>query len=157
MLSCNKNKADNVVIEVSTSGCYKSCPVLDLRFNHNEIYLNFIKNNYKKGTYKYKLTNQELSKIDSLLSIINIHSLKESYTSHRSDMQIYSTRILIENEEKEVLFYDNEAPENYENLVDFLINLGKNNKLKKINIVLNLKTREKVKIIKLPVPPIPKF
>ncbi len=156
MLSCNENKADNIVIEVSTSGCYKSCPILDLRFNHNEIYFNFIKNNYKKGTYKYKLTNQELSKIDSLLSIINIHSLKESYTSHRSDMQIYSTRIVIGNKEKEVLFYDNEAPKNFENLVDFLINIRKNKELEKTNIMLNLKTREKVKILKLPVPPIPK-
>ena len=71
-------------------------------------------------------------------------------------MQIYSTRIVIGNKEKEVLFYDNEAPKNFENLVDFLINIRKNKELEKTNIMLNLKTREKVKILKLPVPPIPK-
>jgi hypothetical protein len=154
IFSCKESEIKDKLIEVSTSGCYRSCPVLDLQFKQKTIYFNWIKNNDKLGTFKYELNDQELSKIDDLLSKVDVNTLRESYTSHRNDMQIYSTRFLIGKKEKEVLFYDDEAPVNYESLIDYLISLG-DNSIKEIDKTLNVKTREKVKILDISIPPLP--
>lgn len=155
LLSCSSNKVEPLIIEVSTSGCYSTCPIVDVKFEKGEVYYNFINYNEKVGIYKYALTDTEISKIDSLLYSIDFDNIKEEYISHRNDMQIYNTKIIHKGFEKKIYFYEDEAPKPYENLIQYLIGLG-SQEVKRIDTVIEYATRKKVGVINMPIPPMPK-
>ena len=152
MLSCSNESIPT--IGISTSGCYKSCPIFDLKLDSNTIYFIWIKNSNRKGFYSYSLNKEESSKVSNILSDINIDELQSEYSSNRVDMQVYNTMLFSNGIEKEVLFYEGEAPLKYQKLVDYLIKLG--SKATTNAKPFKSRTREKVKIIDVPIPPIPK-
>lgn len=126
-----------------------------MKFENGIVYYDLIKYNEKEGTYKYLLREKEISKINSLLSAVSIDSLKENYTSYRNDMQTYNTSLLTDGTKMKVYFYDGEAPVEYQNLIDYLIGLRKNN-LVKIDSIINISTRKGMELINIPIPPMPK-
>jgi len=150
--NCKKNT--NIELEISTSGCYKNCSILDAKLINNILYFNFIKNNKYVGLYKYKLNKNESNKIISLVNSIQSDSLKKEYTSHISDIQTYNTKLKYKDKIKNVFYFNNSAPKEYQNLINFVLNLKKK-KLSKTDTVIKFQTRNKVKIINLPPPPNP--
>lgn len=149
VLSCSTEST--IIIEISTSGCYKSCPVFDLKLDNDTIYLNLIKKTQKKGYYRYVLNKKEHSKIKQMLSNVNIHKLQDEYSSHKVDMQVYNTMLLTNQSKKEVFYYEGEAPVDYQKLINYLIQLG--NKATIRTEAFETKTRKRVKILDIPIPP----
>lgn len=153
-ISCGTSKK-SFVIEASSSGCYGSCPILDLKFRNGEIYYNLIKYNKKEGLHKYILTERENYVLDSLFLKINFNTLKNKYISFRQDMQVYNTRILIRDKEKYIYYYKDDAPTPYENLIDYLIDLKEKDIIALNDTIIYFPTREKFKNVDMPIPPMP--
>lgn len=153
--SCNqKDKSNLKSVRISTSGCFKTCPILDVKLDDNVVYYNLIEFNDKKGVYKYELTLDEISNLDSLIKNISLSSLKNEYASNTPDVQIYNTSFLYKGVKKEVFFFENEAPKEYLNFINYLISLKDKAKVK-VDTILRVKTRDKVKTEKIKSPPIP--
>jgi len=154
MFSCATDSQD-INVELSTSGCYKTCPVLDIKLNNDKVLFNFIKYTEKEGIYSYSLTPSDKKRFNELLSNFNITDLEEEYTSNRVDMQVYSVMITKNGVTKKVYYYENDAPKELEALIIEIIKL-KNFDLEKSNDRFKVITREEVPIIKVPaVPPPP--
>jgi hypothetical protein len=152
-LSCEGS--EKISLEISTSGCFKTCPVLDAKLYNNIIYYNFIKSNKDKGTYYYRLNNNEISKLDSLVNSLDLKKIKKEYASQIPDVQVYNTRITYKGEVKNVYFFENEAPKKYQNLINYILNFKEKRKIK-IDTLLKISTRDKIKIIDVLPPPMPK-
>jgi len=153
--SCVYKKAGLPIIEISPSGCLRTFPILDLKFDKGVIYFHLIKYNEKKGFFKYRLNDNELSKFDSLLSSVVIDSLLEKYISYRNDMQIYNTNIFYKNISKKVYYYEGEAPIEYVRLINFLISLRKK-AIIETGTSVDITTRKGMELIDVPIPPMPK-
>jgi len=150
-----RSLSKHTTIEASTSYCYGSCPVLDLKLSKGVLFYNLIDNTKLNGFYKYNLNTKELKKLDSLMLSVNFESLKEEYVAEIQDMQIINTRILKGGKLlKSIYYYNGEAPKEYEKLIDYMISL-KSRKLEKIDTVIKFNTRDKVKPRKMPIPPLP--
>ena len=153
--SCVHKKTESPIIEVSTTGCFKTCPILDLKLDKGVIYYHLIKYNEKKVFFKYECNDSDISKLGSLLFSAKIDSLSEEYISYRNDMQIYNTNIFYKNIRKKVYYYEGEAPIGYENLINFLISLRKKTIIE-TGISVDITTRKGVELIDVPIPPMPK-
>lgn len=151
--SCS-NKIDSIDIEVSTSGCHKTCPVIDVKIEGDKVLFNLLKYNDKIGFFKYTLTKDEMRKINNLLSIVEIETLKDEYVSNRVDMQVYSVYIFKNSNKKEVYYYENEAPVELEKLIDEIIKL-KDREITECKEGFISFTREKVPLYNIPIPPLP--
>lgn len=155
-LSCEKADKDELTsFEISTSGCYKTCPILDAKFNNGTVYYNLIEYNKKEGVYKYKLTPKEISELNQLMSNVYLDSLKKEYASNIPDVQIYNTSFTYKGEKRNVFFFENESLESYQTLVKTLISF-KQKKITKIDTILNVETRKRIPFEKMEIPPIPK-
>ena len=156
LFSCkNSSNYEFPSFEISTSGCYKTCPILDVKLYDNVVYYDFIKFNKSKGTYQYKLTIDDIDKLNYLIKSLALDSLKEEYASHTPDVQVYNTKFTYRGEEKNVYFFENEAPKNYQDLINYIISF-KENKIVKMDTILNITTRERVPFEEMQIPPMPK-
>lgn len=152
--SCSNNNDTALNIEISTSGCYRSCPVIDIKVLNDKVYFNLIKFNDKEGSFEYKINKEEKEELKSLLAVIQLESLEDEYTSNRVDMQAYSVYINKSGAEKEIYYYESESPESLERLVRKIINF-KNKELVKTSYDFKSKTRGKVPLLEIPIPPMP--
>ena len=155
LFSCkNSINYEPTSFEISTSGCFKTCPILDVKLYDNVIYYDLIKFNKNKGLYQYKLTIDDINKLNYLIKSIALDSLKEEYASQIPDVQVYNTRFIYRGKEKKVFFFENEAPKKYQELIDYLISFKENNIIK-IDTILNIATRERIPFEEIQIPPIP--
>src|SRR5690606_582317 len=123
-----------------TSGCYKTCPILDLKVTNDKVLFKFIKFNKKEGLYEYKLSSEEEENIRFLLKEIDLNELQEEYTSNRVDMQVYNILINNGNVKKSVYYYENDASKELDSLVKKLIGL-RDREMIKSNNDFNVETR----------------
>lgn len=152
LCSCSN---DNINIEISTSGCYKTCPIIDLKIENNKALFKFIKFNKKEGLYEYKLSSKEKENIKFLLKKINLNELQDEYTSNRVDMQVYNILIYNNNVKKSIYFYENNAPKELDSLVKTLIGL-RDREMIKSNDDFNVETRAVFPVMNTPsIPPPP--
>lgn len=148
-------KKERITIEASTSYCFGSCPVVDLKLTNGVIFYNLIDYTDYRGFYKYSLNQNELEKLDSLIKLVDFKSLNNEYVAEIQDMQIINTRVFKQNKMlKSVYYYNGEAPKQYENLIDYLISL-KSRELNELDTIIEFETRNKVKPKKMPIPPLP--
>ena len=63
--------------------------------------------------------------------------------SNTPDVQVYNTSFVYKGKKKEVFFFENECPKDYQDLIKYLINL-KSNQVSKIDTVLNFETRLRI-------------
>ena len=155
LILCKNNYSEPLYFEISTSGCYKSCPILDAKLDNNVVYFNLIKYNKTEGIFEYKLTEKNIIKLNSLINSVLIDSLKEEYSSNMPDVQEFNTKFIINGKEKNVYFLENEAPEHYQELVDFIISF-KDQEIKIIDTTFNITTRYRMPINEISIPPRPK-
>lgn len=152
VFSCNEETKNNKInrIEISTSGCHKRCPVLDVKLMNRKIYFHFF-NTEKKGYYKYVLTTNDFMELNRLFNKVRFDSLKNEYSSQKPDVQKYNT--LIEYDEKKQLtfFFRNESTEEYQNLIEYLISFSEK-ELKKIDTTFETKTRKRIPYLKIDIP-----
>lgn len=154
LISCNSKKNYQPLIEVSSSGCFGTCPVLDLKLKENKVYYNLIYHNNDRGLFSYELKPFEKSKIDSLFNSVKLDSLKKEYISSREDMPTFNVFIKTQKIRKRVYFYADDAPKEFEDLVYYLIELSKND-LAKLDTPFSISTRMGMEVIKIPPPPPP--
>lgn len=154
LFSCSVDNK-NFNIEISTSGCYKTCPILDIKVIDDKVLFNLIKFNDKNGYYEYKLNPEDEKHLNILLEDINIDELQAEYTSNRVDIQVYSIIITKNNITQKVYYYENDAPKELDLLVKSIIAF-KEKDLIESNKHFNIETRKEVPIINTPnVPPPP--
>ncbi|MDB9837153.1 DUF6438 domain-containing protein [Flavobacteriaceae bacterium] len=154
LISCSSRKNHSSLIEVSSSGCFGTCPVLDLKLKDNKIYYNLIFHNNNRGLFSYELKPFEKNKIDSLFNYVKLDSLKKEYISSRVDMPTFNVFIKTKNNNKRVYFYADDAPKEFEDLIYYLIGLSKND-LTKLDTPFSISTRMGMEVIKIPPPPPP--
>lgn len=155
LISCKDNYYESLYFEISTSGCYKSCPILDAKLENNVIYYNLIKHNKTDGYFEYKLTEKNIIKLNSLINSVLIDSLKEEYSSNMPDVQEFNTKFIINGKEKNVYFLENEAPKNYQELIDFIISF-KDHEIKIMDTTFNISTRYIMPFNEITIPPRPR-
>lgn len=155
LLSCKNNYFEPLSFEISTSGCYKSCPILDAKLENNVVYYKLIKYNKAEGFFEYKLTEKNIIKLNSLINSVLIDSLEEEYSSNMPDVQEFNTKFNINGIEKNVYFLENEAPQNYQELIDFIISF-KDHEIKIIDTTFNITTRYRMPFNETSIPPRPK-
>lgn len=157
LISCNLLNRDkrDITFLISTSGCYKRCPIIDLKLQDNVIYFNFLEHTKYIGTYKYKLTSKDIITLNDKIADLNLESLDNEYSSDTPDGQMYNTSFTFMNKKRNVKFLYGEAPENFVDLVDYLISL-RNKRLQKIDTIFNVATRKSVPYEKIEIPPMPR-
>ena len=151
-ISCNNVKNSMPLIEVSSSGCFGTCPILDLKFDKGKIYYNLIFHNNEKGIFVYNPKSNEQKKIESLLNLIEFNYLKNEYTSFREDMPAFNVFFKTNTLSKRIYFYADDAPKELEDLVYYLIYLSEND-LTKFDSSFSISTRMGMEVIKLDPPP----
>lgn len=157
LVSCNKPSSieKDITFLLSTSGCYGECSVLDLKLQNNIIFFNFLEHTENEGTFKYKLNSEDINVLNAKVSDLDLESLKNRYSSDTPDVQMFNTSFTFMNKKKDVLFLDNEAPESFMSLVNYLISLS-NKRIIKIDTTLNIATRKLIPYEKVKIPPMPK-
>lgn len=144
----NNNKTKR--IEISTSGCHKRCPILDVKLVNNKIYFNFL-NTEKKGYFEYDLTKSDLEQLDKLFYNVKFELLKNEYTSQKPDVQKYSTLIEYKEKKQFIFFFRNECPEEYQDLINYIISYSEK-QLKKIDTTFETITRKRIPYVKMDIP-----
>jgi len=141
-------------LEISTSGCFKKCPVIDIKLIDNIIYFNFIDFNDYVGFYSYKLTRNDIAKLNRLIESIDLEDLKSEYTSNIPDIQYYNTKFSYNGMEKFVFYSENQVLKGYSDLINYIIDVDAR-EIVKNDIRFNLSTRKRLPLekIKMPLPP----
>lgn len=152
--SCENQEKNKLLIEVSSSGCFGTCPILDIKFKDEKIYYNLIFYNKKKGYFIYEPNPLEKTKLDSLLNSIEFDLLKNEYTSSRVDIPSFNVFIKVKEKNKRIHFYSDDAPKELENFINYLVELS-NSELLKLQSPFSISTRMGMEIIKLSPPPLP--
>ena len=152
--SCKFQDNNFPLIEISTSGCFGSCPILDAKYEEGKVYFNLILHNDSYGVFMHELDVIEKEKLIDLIKSIDLNNIQDTYTSAREDMSKFNVFIKNEKGEKRVYYYSGDAPEELENLSDFLIQLSKKN-ISKINNPFSISTRMGMEVLKISPPPFP--
>lgn len=150
----NKN---SYVIEYSTTGCFRTCPILDIKQINDSLYFNFIKHNDRVGLFYVKLTKDQIEEISFLIKQILDEDIQKEYWSEIDDVPSTLFRLKLKNVNIESYYDDHIAPIEIDTLYKYLISIS-NEDLKKIqNTKIDISTRKEVDFdtYRLPPPPPP--
>jgi len=122
-ISCAKK--DNLNVEFSTSGCFGTCPILDVSIKENKVNYNVydVNENIIESFY-IKLDENEVNSIDEIWIGLNVDSLKTYYSNDIADGQ--RVKIKFKNQNKEIFYLAGSAPNQLEKFVDYFILLSQN-------------------------------
>lgn len=159
LYSCKKVENDEIVLELSTSGCYGECPVLDFKLYKQKVVFNLIEFNSVFGIYEYQFSKIERDSLENLFSKIDFENLKNEYTSSMQDIQTFNSVIYRNGTSKKVYFYAEDVPNNFYNLTDFVMKYKDFDGLTKLDTLMKFNTRKDLEVIKdegsIPLPPPP--
>ncbi|GGD27132.1 DUF6438 domain-containing protein [Flavobacterium orientale] len=141
-LSCNSDSSKFNYIEISTSGCYGTCPVIDAKIEKNKIYFNLIEfNKFEKGNYLLNLDRDQIIQINKLYNNLDLETLNTIYSNDIADEQRIKVKFFNKNKIKEIFYIDGSAPKNLEAFVDYIIKLKDHDSIKKKKIQFSFSTR----------------
>lgn len=159
-LNCNYNKYE---FQLSTSGCYGNCPIIDMKLVGRRLYINkieHIRGEYKfnyKGIFVYDLSKKEFDSVKLLINQIDLLQIGEEYVSNIDDTQYYNLILRKNNKVKEIYMTEKKAPNNVSNLVNYLMKFNNYNATYKDTIMI-FESRKKVQLNPIdPPPPMPEL
>jgi len=153
--SCKKD--NSYIIEYSTTGCFRTCPILDIKQINNKVYFNFIKHNDKAGLFYSKLTKKQIEEIDFLVEKILDREIQKEYWSEIEDVPATLFRLKYKNKNIESYYDDHIAPFEIDTLYRYLLSISKEGLVKTKGNPFEISTREEVDFdtYRLPPPPPP--
>lgn len=105
-----KENYDKIII--SSSGCYGTCPIMNIEFNKNG-HVDYFGENYnlKNGFYISKISNSEYKSIENTFKKSDILKLNNSYSAPITDLNTISVTF-VKNDRiiKTISDYGNQAP-----------------------------------------------
>ena len=121
ILSCSQNK---FVLEYSTTGCFGSCPIVDIKVKNDSIYINHLRNTVYTGLYCKKLSEVESKKIDGYIDKIIKDNYQKEYVESIVDVQ--EVNFILKKDEKtlvECYYQEQVSPDMIHDLFDYLKDL----------------------------------
>jgi hypothetical protein len=111
LYNINKNEKYDKII-VSSSGCYGSCPVLNISIDKNGNVLYYGQDyNTKNGFFKSTISKKDYQNIENAFKKADIKNLKNNYEASRTDDETITITFIKENKIiKSITDYGKEAP-----------------------------------------------
>ena len=153
-ISCTKK--DKLNVEFSTSGCFGTCPILDVSIQEDKVNYNIYDVNENiVESFHIKLNENEKYNIYKIWNGLNIDSLKTYYSNDIADGQ--RVKIKFKSQNKEIFYIAGSAPNHLEKFVDYFILLSqnKNHTAKTRDGKISVSTRKKFSFKSLPLLPVP--